>query len=321
MRRIAIISATILLAAAGGVGLGYQLAGNHKVLAEQDPAPLKNIYPFLDPSVYEDNQHQEIIDFDPLRQNITAYLQSLSVSYSFYFEYLPNGVTIRDDEDSFSQAASLMKTPLVMDLYKLAEQGKISLSDKETIEPVDIDTDPVYGNPTHLETGQTISLSQAAQITLNDSDNTTLNIIKSVILPLVDQTSDSFRYLDLDYSVGGLANNAQITISARSYSSILTCLYFACLNSPEDSTNILKYLTNSAEPNRLAAGVGSGTLVAHKVGSAGSTAQSDCGIVYYPQKPYLICLMLFNIPSTNTNVDPYFQHLSQMTYDYIKSTS
>ena len=80
---------------------------------------------------------------------------------------------------------------------------------------------------------------------------------------------------------------------------------------------MIKYLTNSVEQTRLMAGVGQGISVAHKVGSS-TTSQSDCGIVYYPEKPYLVCLMFLNLtPANDTNIDPYFQNVSQMIYDYV----
>jgi beta-lactamase class A len=298
----------------------YNMGMHNSQQPERAQKTTFNTYDLLDPSINNPDNQVKIINFDPLRQSILTYLNSLNVSHSFYFEYLPDGITIRNDEDSTSEAASLLKTPLVMDLYKLAEQGKVNLSNKQTIEPVDIDPDPVYGNPTHLKVGNRITLQQAAQITLSKSDNTTLNVVKSIILPLIDNTSDSFLSLDLDYSVGGLTDNQQLTISARSYSSILTCLYFSCFNTPEDSSAILSSLVGSSEPNRLTAGVPSNIKVAHKVGSGGATAQSDCGIFYYPQKPYLVCLMFFNIPNAN-NPDPYFQHISKMIYDYIAAAT
>lgn len=291
-------------------------------MADQRSYAAHNRYPLLDPSVNNPSVHQEIINFDPLRQNLKAYLARLNVDHSLYFEYLPNGINIRDGDDNVSQAASLIKAPLVMDLYKLAEQGKLNLDNQSTVEPVDINTDPLYGNPTGLKAGDKISLRQAAQITLKYSDNTTLNVIKDRILPLVDSTSDSFRSLDLSYTVGGLADNEQLSISARSYASVLKCLYYACFNTPQDSTQIITYLMNSADPNRLAAGVPAGIKVAHKVGSGGAPAQSDCGIIYYPAKPYLICLMFFKISNSTASaqVDSYFKTVSQMIYQYIANT-
>lgn len=300
-----------LVLVGAGATLGWR-AANHKSYQT------RHQYPLLDPSVSNPDVHGKTVNFDPLRQDVKNYLASLNLSHSFYFEYLPNGVNIRDGDDNISQAASLMKTPIVMDLYKLAEQGKINLENSSTVVPVDIDQDSVYGNPTHLKVGDTLTLRQAAEITLKDSDNTTLNIIKDRITPLVDDTSDSFRSLDLSYTLGGLASNQQLSISSRSYSSILKCLYYACFNNAQDATQMIQDLTGSSEPNRLAAGVGPGIKVAHKVGSGGTGAQSDCGIVYVPGKPYMICLMFFNITS-GTDVDPYFQHVSKLIYDYVKA--
>jgi beta-lactamase class A len=316
LKKVIIPLAILVIVGGGAYALGTQ--DSHALVGATSVST--NPFPLLDPSVSDSENQLAIINFDPLRQSLLTYLSSLNVSHSFYFEYLPDGITIRDDEDSTSEAASLLKTPLVMDLYKLSEQGKINLSDEQTVEPVEIDPDPTYGNPTHLKAGDRITLKEAAQITLNDSDNTGLNIIKSAILPLVDNTSDSFLSLDLAYTVGGLANNQQITISARSYSSILTCLYFSCFDTPQDSSQILNSLVGSNEPNRLAAGVPSTIRVAHKVGSGGATAQSDCGVFYFPHKPYLVCLMFFNIPAAD-NPDPYFQHVSKMIYDYIAAAT
>ena len=68
------------------------------------------------------------------------------------------------------------------------------------------------------------------------------------------------------------------------------------------------------------AGVANGIPVAHKVGSS-PTSQSDCGIIYYPGKPYLVCLMFTNLTSANVNtVNPYFQSVSKMIYDYVATS-
>ncbi|MBW4061793.1 serine hydrolase [Candidatus Saccharibacteria bacterium] len=307
------------LVAAALVGGGFILGHDHQT-STQKPLTSAAPYSLLDPSVSDSATHPEIINFDPLRQNLKLYLAGLNVSHSLYFEYLPNGVNIRDGDDNTSQAASLLKTPLVMDLYKLAEQGKISLDNVSTVNPVDLDADPVYGNPTHLRIGDKLTLRQAAQITLKYSDNTTLSLIKDRIIPIIDSSSDSFRSLDLTLTFGSLATNQQVAISSRSYASILKCLYYACFNSPDDSTQIITDLFGSSELNRLVAGVPTDIKVAHKVGSGSTSAQSDCGIIYDPGKPYLVCLMLFNIPST-TNVNPYFQHVSQMIYDYVNGAT
>lgn len=311
---LAITSCAIILVGVG-IFIGRGNAKENKI-TEAQPA---NKYPLLDSAVSNPSLHQEVINFDPLRQDIKKYLADLNVSYSFYFEYLPNGINIRAGDDIISRAASLMKTPLVMDLYKLAEQGKINLDSETTVQPVFIDEDKEYGNPSNLKVGDKVTLRKAAEMTLRDSDNTALNIIKDRIMPVVDKGSDSFHSLDLTYTIKDEGGLDEVSISSRSYSSILKCLYYSCFNTPEDSTTILEFLIDSADPNRLVSGVDASTKVAHKVGSSTADTQSDCGIIYYPKKPYIVCLMFFNIDK-NDKVNSYFKRVSTMVHDYIKTT-
>jgi beta-lactamase class A len=294
--------------------ISWTLAINH----DRD---IEHKYPLLDPSVSNPDMHQQLINFDPLRQNIKNYLAGLKVQHSFYFEYLPNGTSIRDGDDNISQAASLMKTPIAMDLYKMAEQGKLNLDEKVTVKQSQISTDPEFGNTTGLHAGDQITLRHAVEIMLHNSDNTAFAVIGDRIRPLLNDSTDSIQSLDISFNVNGnKAGNEQVLISARSYASVLKCIYYACFNSPQDSTTTINYLTGATDNKRLMAGVLDSSIpVAHKVGSS-PTTQSDCGIIYYPSRPYLVCLMFFNIP-IGANVDPYFQEVSQSIYEYINSYS
>lgn len=308
---IGILAGVLLLGA--GIALGWYIFS---------PTHQASKYPLLDPSVVNPGVQQQQINFDPIRQQVKTYLKSLNTSFGFYFEYLPNGSNIRVDDDSVSVAASLMKTPVVMDLYKLAESGKINLEDTTIIEQGDINTDNDYGDPSGLTAGQTISLRNAARLALHNSDNTAVSIIKRVITPLVTDETDSIQSLDIAYTFGadGSGNPSSekvLKINARSYGSVLKCLYYACFVNVRDSQEILGYLVGSAGNDRLTAGVPNSVKVAHKVGSA-IKAQSDCGIIYQPGKPYLICLMFWDYPnSSGKETSDYFKNVSKMLYNYV----
>lgn len=284
-------------------------------------------YPLLDPSVARPSVQQQQINFDPVRQQVKDYLKNLNTSYGLYFEYLPNGSNIRVDEDSVSVAASLMKTPVVMDLYKLAEKGIVNLEDTVMIEQSDINTDNEYGDPSGLMAGQTISLRNAARLALHNSDNTAINVVKKVVNPLVTSETDSIQSLDIAYTLDETGsssselNNKVLKINARSYGSILKCLYYACFLNPADSQEILGYLVDSVGTDRLASAIPKNVAVAHKVGSA-IKAQSDCGIIYVPAQPYLLCLMFWDFQDpTGKETTTYFNKVSKMLYDYISKTS
>jgi beta-lactamase class A len=60
------------------------------------------------------------------------------------------------------------------------------------------------------------------------------------------------------------------------------------------SEQALELLTRSEFRAGLVAGVPAGTVVAHKFGEridGGVAKLHDCGIVYHPARPYLLCVM------------------------------
>src|SRR5690606_35330776 len=83
-------------------------------------------YPFLARRVQSgssiiNNYH---INFAPMRQDLQTYIDGMGdygENVSVYFEYLPSGVSLSINENNKSIAASLMKVPVVMALYKKAE--------------------------------------------------------------------------------------------------------------------------------------------------------------------------------------------------------
>lgn len=309
MKKLGVGIVVAVLLVAGGTTAGWLLA---------DKSKAKVPYPLLDSSAANPKAPQNLINFDPLRQSLKAYFTKLGLAHSFYFEYLPDGINIRDGADETSVAASLMKTPVVMDLYKVAELGKVNLDDTVAIQQSDISTDADYGDPSGLAAGTTISLRNAAKLALHDSDNTAISVIKRSITPLVTNDSEVVQNLDINYTLSGNKPTDKILmISARSYSSILKCLYYSCFLQPKDSQELLAYLIGSSVHSRLMSGVPKNVQVAHKIGS-GIKAQSDCGIVYQPGKPYLVCLMFWDYPNNGGNeTDAYFKKVSQMVSDYV----
>ncbi len=85
------------------------------------------------------------------------------------------------------------------------------------------------------------------------------------------------------------------TITVREYSSLFRQLYNASYLSPKMSEEALKLLTRTKFTSGLVAGVPSGVKIAHKFGELGlpngQRQLHDCGIIYYPGNPYLLCVM------------------------------
>ena len=83
---------------------------------------------------------------------------------------------------------------------------------------------------------------------------------------------------------------------------------------PADSEEILTELINTHDTTRIAAGVPKGVAVPTKIGSFSNQSQSDCGIIYEPNRPFMICILIFNGAQ---DADHYFSDLSKLAYNYV----
>lgn len=304
MRHLLVV--IILLGAAFGTGL---VLGQIRLSLQPNPEPLQTKFPLLAKRILIDNPNDAIVNFVPLRKALEQRFASLNVPHSFSFEYLPTGTTIRVGDGKELVGASLLKLPVVMDLYHAAEIGKIELDKQVTIEADMLNSQ--YGTLYLRGAGTQITLRQAARIAIEDSDNTAVLLIQRHISGLLPADSDALTFIDADYNTEGNT----ILISSKSYSSILKCLYFACYNNFESSQEILSYLSNTADTTRITAGVPSSVTVAHKFGTNGETlTDSDCGIFYVPKRPYILCMMV-GLPEDQAQV--FEAEISHLVYETI----
>jgi beta-lactamase class A len=103
-----------------------------------------------------------------------------------------------------------------------------------------------------------------------------------------------YNDFDLELNGPGVADDSTVTV--RGYSGFFRILFNASYLNKDDSEYILSLLAQSDFTDGLVAGVPSGVPVAHKFGERELSDSSldqihDCGIVYYPGHPYLLCVM------------------------------
>ncbi|HMS23387.1 MAG TPA: class A beta-lactamase-related serine hydrolase [Candidatus Saccharibacteria bacterium] len=276
----------------------------------------QKMYPLLAKRLFLENRSDILINFQPLRKEIEEYLDRTGVKHSFYFEYLFTGSTIRYGEDTKLVGASLMKIPVVMDLYKSSEQGKIELDQQVTVRADDISKDPEFGNQESLKAGDVITLREAAKIALIESDNTAAQIVYNSTQGLLAPQDQAINNLDIETDVRYSDQGKLALISARSYSSFIKCLYFSCFLSAEHSQEILNELKNTTGTGeqRIKAGIPKNVEVVQKIGSFSDITQSDCGIVYVPNRRYILCVML---DDNSTKANQHIKDLSEKIYDYV----
>ncbi len=289
------------------------LLGNLGWFIKDRPAPpqisSRRHLPLLAANILGDPQNDILINFVPLRKQLQSKFDALTVQKSFYFEYLPDGTSIRIGADQELVAASLIKVPLVMNLYKAAELGRIHLD--QTVSVTSDELDDAYGDLYKKGAGFTLTLRQAAQYALEQSDNTATHVIFDHTKDMLTYDEQSLARLDIDQN----EQNGQAVINARSYASVLKGLYFSSYLEKSDSQELLSYLAKSTATNRIPQNLPPKLTVAHKIGVFNAAwSESDCGIVYIPKRPYLLCVMV-GLPEDQAN--SFIADVSKEVYDFV----
>ena len=127
------------------------------------------------------------------------------------------------------------------------------------------------------------------------SDNLAYGLLEKF---LTRKYSDENVYFDTLKQLGLVnpRNPLEATFTVKSYASQFRQLYNGSFLSFEMSEKALEILSRTEYDNGLVAGVPKSVRVAHKFGER-EVAESDdfqfhdCGIIYYPNNPYLLCIM------------------------------
>ncbi len=296
MKRLNLILC-IVLASSLIVNLMFFFNFSQKQLAEK--------YPYLSKRILQDNQNDILINFLSLRTDLRKYTNPFNDSFAFYFEYLPTGSSIGINEKVGFGSASLIKVPVVMSYFHYNERVGLENS-SVTIQENQLDSG--FGDLWKRGSGTKISLEEAAELALVESDNTATRVLISNIPE--EDFSEVYEGLDIDLAI----ENNQTIITVKHYSSILKSLYFSSLLTRDNSQHILELLAQTRFNDKLVAGVPKEVPVAHKFGVLDGQLFQDCGIVYVPQRPYLLCMMS---NSTEDMARERMKTVSAKVYEYV----
>lgn len=246
-------------------------------------------HPFLNKTViYELGKHY-IINFSPLKEELLTIQKKFPQKTYVYFLYLNNSGWIGINEREKFTAASLVKVPLAMAIYKLSEEGKLNLEKEYTVQESDLNDG--FGSFYKTALGQTFKVEELVKIMLEQSDNTAQDALLNVLQNegIVNPVGDVYQFFGWQFDFGSEANIKQIDL--KTLSNMFLALYNARYLNIENSNTILEYLTNTPFDDKIVAGVPKDIVVSHKIGvAADNKTFSDCGIVYAPNRHYLLCM-------------------------------
>lgn len=300
LSRISIlIFAGITLASIGFVG-GWELNK-----ASRDPSNFRGYctrekgYQLTGPLLgCEVIQGTEFPELEPIKQQTEKIIDAEKktgkiISVSVYFRLLNSGRWFAINGDALYSPASLLKVPLAMAYYKIAEDRPDILK-KEIV----YDGSMEQLELPELPQGERIRIGEtyAAEELIKKMIKTSSNVAMYLLSRNLNQNDIKKVYEDLDITGPFLVKDDFMSI--KNYSFFFRVLFNTTYLTREYSEQALDLLTHTEFNQGLTANIPPGITVAHKFGSHVHENTSptlgelhDCGIIYYPEHPYFLCVM------------------------------
>jgi beta-lactamase class A len=335
MKKTRVIAAAFALVCAGGAAGWFAHASLAPSLVYKGTVIRDNAggYSLIDPILACDVGPQEAFpELDPIKQSlqdtITAEVKAGGTqTVSIYLRLLKSGKWFDINPNMTYAPASLLKVFIMTSYYKENEDYPGTLDKQLSYEgssnPADDDPGEVIP---HLTSGKLYSVRDIIKQMIIYSDNDAFNtLVDNFDAHTLEDFNNIFTDLNIPSPATQSENDLQF-MNVSAYATIFRVLYGATYLSSTDSETALALLADAQYKDGIVAGVPGGTEVAHKFGvrsipaTATTSAASelhDCGIVYYPTHPYLLCIMTQGSNFASLQGD--LQQLSKTAYQAINA--
>ncbi len=284
-------------------------------------------YRFIDPLLACDvSEKKETTEFTPLKIKIQSIIndkvnRDQANTVSIYFDTRDGNWLNINPSEKYSPA-SLMKVPTAIAYFKEAEDNPAILQNKMLYDgSFDLNKLEYFQPEKTIEPNQSYTAEDLLFRMLGYSDNNAYYILANSI----DGNILNEVYSDLGIVWPKNINEAQDDfITVKQYANFFRILYNASYLDRDMSEKALSFLSQTDFPQGMIAGIPKNIVVAHKFGErnfgnvadpASQKELHDCGIVYFPDHPYLLCIM-----TKGTNFDDLsgtIKDISNTVYQYI----
>ncbi len=282
-----------------------------------------NHYKYIDPLLtYDISNDSGFLEYRPFEKKVNDLIDQLKAEgkisdAGFYFRGFKTGYWYGvNEEDKFSPG-SLMKVPLMMAYFKLAQSNSQILSKRLVYEGnFDANLAEVYKPAEAIKSGQSYTVDELIRYMIVYSDNNAANLL----LANINQNSFGEIFADLGVDLPDLTQGDKDFLTPKQYSLFFRILRNATYLNGEYSEKAMELLVDVDFPQGLLGGIPSNIEVADKYGEYlfhnpdGSqvTQLHDCGLIYYPGRPYFLCVMTKG--KNYNDLSSAIQSISQMVY-------
>ena len=264
----------------------------------------------------------------PLEAQLRRMIAASGAEVAVAYRTLDGGVEVLVDVDKPFHAASTMKVPVMIELFRQARAGIVSLD-----EPLPIRNEfrsIVDGSPYKLSegddsdtevyaaVGRTMTLRQLCEAMITVSSNFAANLlieklgvdnIRATVTRLGADGMQVLRGVEDQKAFDKGLNN---TTTARGLMVLLERIARAQAVDQSADAAMIEILKRQKFTDAIPAGVPAGTPVAHKTGSI-TKIHHDAAIVYAP-RPYLLVLLVRGIDDQKTSA-AFMADLSRAVYE------
>lgn len=280
-----------------------------------------NNYQLLTPTI--DKKHSEVSTMYQTREiaGLKGSLMNLMAQYktikpSIYVWEYEQGEYVDINSDKLYSAASIIKLPVLVRLFKSIEANQLTIYDEMTM--TEQYRSSGSGNMQYEPAGKSYTIDYLAKVMIQDSDNTSTNMLMSK-LGGMDDINIGLR----DWGISSTYVRTWLPdlegtnkTTAKDMAKILYNLDnpgFLNVNSRE---YIIDYMSHVKNNRLIQAGLGEGALFIHKTGDIG-TMLGDAGIVYAPNGKKYIVVILAERPYNSPAGKDFIVKASEIIYKAI----
>lgn len=239
-----------------------------------------------------------------------------SIKPSIYVWEYEQGQYVDIKSDELYPAASIIKIPVLVRLFKSIEANQLTIYDE--MKMTEQYRSSGSGSLQYSQAGRDYSMDYLAKIMIQESDNTSTNMIMSK-LGGMDDINVGLRDWGLSKTyvrtwlpdLGGTNKTTAQEMAKILYN--LDNPGFLNINSRE---YIIDYMSHVKNDRLIKAGLGEGAIFVHKTGDIG-TMLGDAGIVYAPNGKKYIVVILAKRPHNSYQGKDFIVKASELIYKAI----
>jgi beta-lactamase class A len=239
---------------------------------------------------------------DTLEERLTALAKAHHGTVAVAVKRLDSSESVYINADEVLPTASLIKFPVMLEVYMQVLEGKVKLSDMVTLK----ESDKVTGSgilTCHFSEGATFSLRDAVRLMTVFSDNTATNLVLDKIgiaatgqrmkdwgFPNTKIHAMVFKGSTTSINPEGTKKYGLGSTTAREMAGLFEKLHRGKVATPEACKEMIGHLKKGEDTTKLKRLLPEEIEVAHKSGSV-SDVKTDAGILYLPTGPVAICVL------------------------------